>query len=185
MAVTYSCLRSSPFGPVVIHWTVHGDRPKISRILLPNPGDSTRQFAEAMLADSLPYRCDGIDEIADRVEAFLNGVDITFSLDVIRLDLCPEFQRKVLRAEHGIRRGSVSTYRRIAKHIGRPTAARAVGSALAKNPFPIIIPCHRAIGSDRSLGGFQGGPQMKRALLEMEGISFDKAGRVVTDEFFY
>jgi len=52
------------------------------------------------------------------------------------------------------------------------------------NPFPIIVPCHRAVRSDLTLGGFQGGLSMKRALLEAEGIGFDSSGRVAVDSFF-
>jgi methylated-DNA-[protein]-cysteine S-methyltransferase len=56
---------------------------------------------------------------------------------------------------------------------------------LARNPFPIIIPCHRAIRSDGRLGGFQGGPAMKRALLELEGVEISAAGRVLAERFYY
>jgi len=79
----------------------------------------------------------------------------------------------------------MSTYQRIASYLGNANGARAVGTALANNPFPIIIPCHRAIRSDGTLGGYQGGLEMKRALLEMEGVLFNTLGRVVTEEFFY
>ena len=119
------------------------------------------------------------------MQAFLEGVSVRFSLDMVRLDLCTEFQQAVLRAEYGIPRGQVSTYQLIGRFLGKPSAARAVGTALANNPFPIIIPCHRAIRSDGTLGGYQGGLSMKRALLEMEGVSFDGAGRVVTENLFY
>jgi methylated-DNA-[protein]-cysteine S-methyltransferase len=88
-------------------------------------------------------------------------------------------------AEREIPRGWVSTYGRIATHLGVPGGARAVGGALARNPFPIIIPCHRAIRSDGSLGGFQGGPDMKRALLEFEGVGFSSTGRVAAERFYY
>jgi len=64
-------------------------------------------------------------------------------------------------------------------------AAWAVGTALATNPFPIIIPCHHAIRSDGTLGGYQGGLAMKRALLEMEGILFDSSSHVVTEDLYY
>ncbi|HQO79253.1 MAG TPA: MGMT family protein, partial [Thermodesulfobacteriota bacterium] len=57
-------------------------------------------------------------------------------------------------------------------HIGIAGSSRAVGTALAKNPFPIIIPCHRAVRANGALGGYQGGIGMKRALLEMEGVEF-------------
>ena len=60
-----------------------------------------------------------------------------------------------------------------------------MGNALANNPFPLIVPCHRAIRSDRHLGGYQGGVKMKRALLEKEGIPFDDAGRVACAQFHY
>jgi len=57
--------------------------------------------------------------------------------------------------------------------------------ALARNPFPIIIPCHRAIRADGKLGGYQGGVAMKRKLLEMEGITFDDSGYVTARRYFY
>ena len=79
----------------------------------------------------------------------------------------------------------MSTYQRIAGHLGNTQAARAVGTALAHNPFPIIVPCHRAIRSDGTLGGFQGGVEMKRALLGMEGVLADGSGRIVPGQLFY
>jgi methylated-DNA-[protein]-cysteine S-methyltransferase len=88
-------------------------------------------------------------------------------------------------AEHRIPRGWVSTYGRIAKSLAVPRGARAVGSALSHNPFPIIIPCHRALRSNGELGGFQGGLAMKRALLELEGVQFSPTGRVLTDRVYY
>jgi methylated-DNA-[protein]-cysteine S-methyltransferase len=113
------------------------------------------------------------------MEAFLNGAHVDFSLSIAYLNMCSEFQQSVLREERRVTRGTVSTYQRIAERIGQPNGARAVGNALAQNPFPIIVPCHRAIRSDRSLGGYQGGSAMKRALLEAEGILFDTYGRVL------
>lgn len=101
------------------------------------------------------------------------------------MDACSDFQREVLLAEHGIPRGMVSTYGRIARRVGRATAARAVGTALARNPFPIVIPCHRAIRSDGTLGGYLGGLPMKRALLEMEEIVVSKEGKVVDPKYYY
>ncbi len=182
---TSFCFRSSPFGPVAVFWSLHRDQPKICRVLLSNSQLSAKQVVKASFSDSIPSSCREIDEVADKIEALLRGNDIGFSLDIVRMDLCSEFQQKVLRAEHGIPRGYISTYQRIAKYVGKPSGARAVGAALANNPFPIIIPCHRAIRSDRRLGGYQGGLMMKQALLEMEGIGFDDAGRVATENFFY
>jgi methylated-DNA-[protein]-cysteine S-methyltransferase len=87
-------------------------------------------------------------------------------------------------AERTIPRGYVSSYSALAAHIGKPKAARAAGTALARNPFPIIIPCHRTVRTDGSLGGFGGGLPMKRALLEMEGVAFDGLGHV-KKKFFW
>ena len=60
-----------------------------------------------------------------------------------------------------------------------------MGSALARNPFPIVIPCHRAVRSNGELGGYQGGVEMKRALLEMEGVPVLPGGRVLMDRVYY
>lgn len=138
-----------------------------------------------MLVGPKVETCPEIDNVAHLIDAFLHGEDVLFSLDIIRLDICSGFQRKVLLAEYGIPRRQVSTYRLIAASLGHPLAARAVGTALATNPFPLIIPCHRAVRSDRTLGGYQGGLIMKRALLAMEGIRFDNAGRVLVSDFYY
>ena len=182
---SFCCFRETKFGPVAVVWSFDGGKPKICRVLLSKPGFSTRQVVDFLFSDSISSSCDEVDAVADQIVSFLRGNDIRFSLDVVQLDLCPAFQRKVLRAEHGIPRGRVSTYRRIANSLGNAHGARAVGTALAHNPFPIIVPCHRAIRSDGTLGGFQGGIEMKRTLLEMEGVLFDDSGRVISGEPFY
>ena len=66
-----------------------------------------------------------------------------------------------------------------------PALARAVGQALARNPFAVIVPCHRAIRTDGHLGGYQGGLDMKRSLLEAEGVSFNVTGRVIATRLHY
>ncbi|MBC7317034.1 MAG: MGMT family protein, partial [Chloroflexi bacterium] len=108
---------------------------------------------------------------------------VAFPLDLVAWEGCSPFQKRVLLADYAIPRGQVSTYGLIAAHLGMPNAARAVGRALATNPFPILIPCHRAIRSDRTLGGYQAGLAMKRALLEMEGVRF--AGERVVGPLYY
>lgn len=153
--------------------------------MLPKSATSTGRLVKASFPDSISSSCREIDVVVDNIVAFLKGDDIRIPLDILRLDLCSDFQRKVLLAEYEIPRGRVSTYQRIARHIGIPNGAHAVGTALATNPFPIVIPCHRAIRSDGTLGGYQGGLQMKRTLLKMEGIHLDVRGRVILKEFFY
>ncbi len=181
----YYCIQGTPFGPVALLWSVYGGQPKVRRVLLSQSGTSAKNIIRTFFPHSIVSSCAEIDVVAHKIAAFLSGDDIQFSLDISRLDFCSTFQQEVLRAEHGIPRGRVSTYQRIARHLGNVNGARAVGGALAKNPFPIIIPCHRAIRSDGTLGGYQGGPRMKRTLLEMEGVSFNALGRVVMDKFFY
>jgi methylated-DNA-[protein]-cysteine S-methyltransferase len=178
-------LFDTPFGPVAVLWSEYRGQPKIRQVLLSKSGIPARHAAKTYFPDSIPSSCAEIDAVAGKILAFLKGDDIRFSLNIIRLDICSTFQQEVLRAEHGIPRGRVSTYQRIAEHLGNVNAVRAVGGALASNPFPIIIPCHRAIRSDGTLGGYQGGVEMKRTLLKMEGVFFNALGRVLTDKFFY
>jgi len=79
-----------------------------------------------------------------------------------------DFQWRVLSVTATIPLGRTRSYRWVARAVGRPKAVRAVGQALKKNPFPFIIPCHRVIKSDGSLGGYAGGQKVKQALLALE-----------------
>ena len=175
----------TPFGPVAVMWSELDGSPKIFRILLTRPKLLAERIAMDLYPTARSSSCAEIDAVASRIKAFLAGEAIAFPLDIIALSSRPPFQQAVLRAEHAIPRGRVSAYGLIAAHLGKPMAGRAVGNALATNPFPIIVPCHRAVRSNGELGGFQGGPAMKRALLEQEGIPFDSEGRVAVPRFHY
>ena len=83
--------------------------------------------------------------------------------------LATPFQREVLTVVRQVGFGEVTTYQDVARAIGRPTASRAAGGANARNPLPIVVPCHRVIGSDGSLTGYGGGIENKAYLLAMEG----------------
>ncbi|MFX1281664.1 MAG: methylated-DNA--[protein]-cysteine S-methyltransferase [Promethearchaeota archaeon] len=126
-----------------------------------------------------------INIFGEKIQHFFKGEEVEFNLERLDFKKCSKTQKKVLLAEYAIPRGWISTYKRIAENIGLSNGARVVGNALAKNPFPIFIPCHRAIKSNGELGGFQGGIKMKRTLLEMEGIEFSDKGKVITDKVFY
>ena len=80
------------------------------------------------------------------------------------------FQKSVLRAIVDIPRGEVRSYQWVAARIGKPKAARAVGNALNANPYPIVVPCHRIIKSDGTIGGYASGVCKKRRLLKREGV---------------
>jgi methylated-DNA-[protein]-cysteine S-methyltransferase len=173
------------FGPAVILWEEGPGKPRVRQILLTKPDQPAREALEEQFPGSVPSSCTLVDDLAGRIAAFLDGADVHFALGHVRLDLCPPFQRMVLLAEYGIPRGRVSTYGRIASHLGVDRGARAVGNALATNPFPIVIPCHRAIRSDGTLGGYQGGLAMKRVLLTQEGIEIDERGKVLSSNLYY
>lgn len=126
-----------------------------------------------------------IVDLGQRMQTFLEGEALSFDLSIAALERCTDFQQRVLLAEHAIPRGWVSTYGHIAMRLGVPGGARAVGMALAHNPFPILVPCHRAIRAGGEIGGYQGGVAMKRALLAMEGVKFSPTGHVMIDKVYY
>ncbi len=156
----------SRFGHLSLLWQETRAGPRVQRVLLPRAGMLTVVTAQEEWG-AIPGTVPAVSELGSRLTAYLSGKDIGFRLDLLALEQCSDFQRRVLLAEYGIPRGRVSTYGRIARHLGMPGASRAVGRALATNPFAILIPCHRAIAADGSLGGYQGGPAMKRTLLEV------------------
>ena len=176
-------IRTSSFGRIAIVWREAADGVRIQRIF--PPSESSRGEPGFAFPKSRRGRHPLITELADAMVSFLDGSDVTFSLEMIALDTCSLFQRRVLRAEYRIPRGWVSTYGGIAAHLGVPAGGRAVGRALATNPFPIVIPCHRAVRSGGELGGYQGGIAMKRALLEYEGVEISDDGKILQPKLFY
>jgi len=109
---------------------------------------------------------DAISQLKDYFEGRRKQFDLA-----VDLSGQTEFQRLVLEATAKVQAGSVVTYRDVARRIGRPRACRAVGSALSWNPVPIVVPCHRVIGSDGGLHGYGGGLDLKAKLLQLEGVS--------------
>ncbi len=160
-----------PLGPLTIHWTTTDHGPCIVRLQLHSATRTTTP------PDS--GSCPEIDRFADDLVQQLAGEPVELSLDLVDLTRCPPFQARVLQAIQRIPRGTVSTYREIAERLGQPAASRAVGNALAQNPFPLVLPCHRVIRSDGRLGGYRGGRLMKRKLLEQEGVRFGQSDTVI------
>ncbi len=95
----------------------------------------------------------------------------------IDLSAFTPFERRIIRAAMKIPRGKVATYKALAEASGNPKASRAAGRVMSKNPFPIVVPCHRVVRSDLSLGGYAYGSNVKRGLLEAEGVRF-KRGKI-------
>ncbi len=108
----------------------------------------------------------GFDDARRQLEEYFSGQRTRFSLELMPRGT--PFQLSVLRALTEIPYGETRSYRDIAIRLGNPKAVRAVGAANGRNPLPIIIPCHRVIGSDGSLTGFGGGLMTKRFLLDLE-----------------
>ena len=118
-----------------------------------------------------PGRRSALDrEVKRQLEEYFAGRRDTFDLPVV-LDL-PRFTSRVLRAVGRIPYGQSRSYGEIARAVGHPRAARAVGQAVGANPLPLLIPCHRVLAARGGLGGFGGGLAWKRFLLELEGIGW-------------
>ncbi len=107
-----------------------------------------------------------LSRVQRQLAAYFTGRRRTFELPLAPSGTA--FQRQVWRQLERIPYGATRTYAQLAKRVGKPTAFRAVGAANGRNPIPIVIPCHRVVGSDGTLTGFGGGLGLKRFLLEHE-----------------
>jgi methylated-DNA-[protein]-cysteine S-methyltransferase len=118
--------------------------------------------------DALPA---WVADLVRRLQSYAAGGDESFADVPLALDDLSPFQRRVVRACRGIRRGKVRTYGELAAAAGSPGAARAVGNVMARNRLPIVVPCHRVVGSAGALGGFSArdGISMKQRMLALEG----------------
>jgi methylated-DNA-[protein]-cysteine S-methyltransferase len=153
------------------------EAPEVVHILLPGSENEIRSQISALYPGSKEATSPKISELVTEITQYLKGIPTTFTTDIIDTSACYPFQLKVMTTDWKIPRGKTATYGWVAKQIGTK-GVRAVGNANARNPFPLVFPCHRVIRSDRTLGGFGGGLEMKRQFLEMEGIQFDSRGRV-------
>jgi O-6-methylguanine DNA methyltransferase len=134
-------------------------------------GRSEREFLDRFDPEArLEKNPKAVQDVMAQLRDYFDGDRSNFDLPVDLTALTP-FQRSVLDIACRIAPGQVWTYHRIAKELGRPDCSRPVGQALAHNPVPIVVPCHRVIASNGSLGGYSGGSglQAKRWLLRLEG----------------
>ena len=124
-----------------------------------------------MLRDKGNYSATtGLDKYKKHFYRYFSGKAVDFRNYQIDFTGYTDFEISVLEETRKIPYGKTKTYADIAKAIGKPKAARAVGNALGKNRTPILIPCHRVIKSDGSPGGFSMGLEWKKKLLKLEGI---------------
>ncbi|MGI6547776.1 MAG: methylated-DNA--[protein]-cysteine S-methyltransferase [Bacillota bacterium] len=111
-------------------------------------------------------------ELAEDLLAYAQGEELRCDLPLDLTGLTA-FQRSVLNVLRQVAFGQLTSYGELARAAGYPGAARAVGQVMANNPLPLVIPCHRVLRSDGSLGGFGGGPEMKQRLLRLEGVEVE------------
>jgi methylated-DNA-[protein]-cysteine S-methyltransferase len=109
-----------------------------------------------------------LDRVRRQLDEYFAGRRRDFELET-DLSPVPKFQQRVLLELARVPFGELTTYGALAAKIGKPRAARAVGGALNRNPVPIVLPCHRVVGSSGSLVGYAGGLDRKEALLRLEG----------------
>jgi methylated-DNA-[protein]-cysteine S-methyltransferase len=177
----YSCA----FGTGAVCWRASGAGIKIVRVFLPAVKGDAKRLVQGDYPSAVCGKHPAIAQTIIKLVALTEARAVSFSLSLLDWESCPPFQQRVLREEARVPRGRVTTYGRLAERIGAPGAARAAGHALACNPFPLIIPCHRAVRGDGGLGGFQGGLAMKRRLLELEGIAFSSSGKALLSDLWY
>lgn len=114
--------------------------------------------------------------LADDLRRYFAGESVDLGRHPVDVSEHPPFRRRALLAARTIGYGEVRSYAWVAERAGRPRGARAAGQAMSRNPIPLVIPCHRVVATGGGLGGFGGGLDMKRALLELEGIACDLRG---------
>lgn len=167
--IFYDRVAQTPLGPIWLATGPHG------LVAIEYSGsEASFRATLAKLSQNEPQRSAAkVAPAKTQVLAYLSGNSNRFNLD-IDLSHLTAFQRRVLEETRKVPRGQVATYAQIAKRIGQPKAVRAVGQALRRNPVPIVVPCHRVIASDGSLGGYGGEMRSrhKLQLLQLEGASF-------------
>ena len=165
---TYYQYHATPLGKLLLAGNAHS----LSLLGFPE-GKMARRHDESWIRDSGPFVC-----VVEQLDRYLAGELRVFDLN-LTLTGTP-FQRAVWAALKNIPYGETRSYGEIARLIGHPKASRAVGAANGINPVPIIIPCHRVVGSNGALAGFGGGISTKQSLLCIESGVDDLFAEVKT-----
>jgi methylated-DNA-[protein]-cysteine S-methyltransferase len=134
---------------------------------------------DALILDEEP---DAFKSLAGQLGEYFVGLRRTFDLPLAPRGTA--FQQRVWRLLQAIPYGQLRSYSRLARDLGSPRAARAVGQAAAQNPLPILIPCHRLLGNDGRLVGFSAGTELKARLLRLEGHTLATGNRVRPPRLF-
>lgn len=158
-------IAESPIGPLLLAASARG----LAWVGF-DANDSALDRAAAVLGRRLLRVPRLLDPTHRQLDGYFAGHLHAFELTV-DLAALPAFQRGVLEELQRVPYGGTATYAELAVRVGKPRAARAVGGALNRNPVPIVVPCHRIVGSSGSLTGYAGGLERKRALLALEAAT--------------
>jgi len=164
--VAFEC-HDSPLGTMLVGATAAG----VVRIGLPAEGEAAvlDELAQRVSPRILRARRETLTRIRHQLEEYFTGTRRAFDVP-LDWQLTGGFRRSVLQATARIPYGHTASYRDVATQAGRPAAVRAAGTALARNPLPIIVPCHRVLRTGGQLGSYRGGPEAKASLLDLEGV---------------
>jgi methylated-DNA-[protein]-cysteine S-methyltransferase len=155
----------SPFGTLLVAATKRG----LVRVAFPEESvDSALERLAQRISPRIVETTAGVDSIRRELDEYFSGARRRFEL-ALDWTLVGPFGRRVLRVTAEIPYGGVLSYREVAADAGSPRGSRAAGNALGANPIPIVVPCHRVLRSGGALGGYGGGVERKRWLLELEG----------------
>jgi methylated-DNA-[protein]-cysteine S-methyltransferase len=167
-ADVHYALVDSPIGTLVAAATPHG----LATLSYADQFDGTDGVLDWVAAKLSPRMLEAparLDDVRRELDEYFEGRRHDFDLP-IDWSLASQFGRRILKATAAIPFGQVSTYGKVAAQAGNPKASRAAGRALGANPIPIVVPCHRVIGSSGQLTGYTGGLHRKVALLQIEGV---------------
>jgi len=151
-----------PKGVLAIHYGAEPSTTELGRII--------RTYGPGVLPDARRS-----DPVARELDQYFAGKRKSFDV-AVDLSTLTDFQRRILGATARVAYGDVATYARVAAKAGNEKASRAAGQALTANPIPIVVPCHRIVATDGTLGGYAGGLEAKRRLLALEGGAVPPGG---------
>jgi methylated-DNA-[protein]-cysteine S-methyltransferase len=167
-ADVHYALVDSPIGTLVAAATPHG-LATLSYADQFDGADGVLDWVAAKLSPRMLEAPARLDDVRRELDEYFEGRRHDFDLP-LDWSLASQFGRRILKATAAIPFGQVSTYGKVAAQAGNPKASRAAGRALGANPIPIVVPCHRVIGSSGQLTGYTGGLHRKVALLQIEGV---------------
>ncbi len=166
LEVAYTII-DTPVGPLMLAATGDG----LVRVAYEREGfEGVLQVLAERITPRILVAPERLDDVTHQLEEYFSGARRSFDL---RLDrrLSSGFRDAVQRQLPRIDYGHTLSYTQLAEMVGNPKAVRAVGTACATNPLPVVVPCHRVLRSDGNTGGYIGGPEVKKALLTLEGAA--------------